>query len=108
LSPLDLIGKTGLTDLDGRLLEALSLEHPHLVLSNLDTDTGQNDQKGFIQIFKGAYQGIRNPKAHSLSNDLTQLKAAQHLVFASLLARRIDEAKARGRSRQRHRPGLIR
>jgi hypothetical protein len=46
-----------------------------------------------MQIFKGAYQGIRNPKAHSLTHDLTAMKAAQYLVFASLLARRIDEAR---------------
>lgn len=87
--------KTGLRNLDGTYLidEALSIEHPYLILSNLNTDTGQNDQKGFMQIFRGSYLGIRNPKAHSLLNDLTQLKAAQYLVFASLLARRIDEAK---------------
>jgi uncharacterized protein (TIGR02391 family) len=93
--------KTGLRNLDGACLvdEALSLEHPCLVLSNLDTDTGQNDQKGFIQIFKGSFQGIRNPKAHSLSHDLTKLKAAQYLVFASLLAGRIDGARIKKRSR---------
>ena len=45
-----------------------------------------------MQIFKGAYQGIRNPKAYSMTHDLTQLRAARHLVFASLLARRVDEA----------------
>ena len=55
-------------------------------------ESGQNDQKGFMQIYKGAYQGIRNPKAHSLTHDLTEVKAAQYLVFASLLARRIEEA----------------
>jgi uncharacterized protein (TIGR02391 family) len=67
--------------------------NPYLVLSDLDTDSGQNDQKGFMQIYKGAFQGIRNPKAHSLAHDLTEEKAAQYLIFASLLARRIEEAK---------------
>ena len=46
-----------------------------------------------MQIFKGVYQGVRNPKAHSLSNDLTDIEAAQYLVLASLLARRIEEAQ---------------
>ena len=64
-----------------------------LVLTELETESGQNDQKGFMQIFKGAYQGIRNPKAHSLTHDLTPEKAAQYLVFASLLIRRVQEAK---------------
>ena len=84
---------TGL-DLDGDALinEALSLGHPLLVLSNLDTESGRNDQKGFIQIYKGVFQGVRNPKSHTLDHDLTSVKAAQYLVFSSLLARRIEEA----------------
>ena len=86
--------RTGLKG-DGESLinAALSLEHPLLILSELDSQSGRDDQKGFIQIFKGAFQGVRNPKAHSMSHDLTPLKAAQYLVFASLLARRVDEAK---------------
>lgn len=46
-----------------------------------------------MQVFKGVFQCIRNPKAYSLDHDLTEEKAAQYMVFASLLARRIDEAK---------------
>jgi hypothetical protein len=64
-----------------------------LILSELDTESGQNDQKGFIQLFSGSYQGIRNPKAHSLNHDLTEMKAAQYLIHASLLARRVSEAQ---------------
>ncbi|MGY3296383.1 uncharacterized protein (TIGR02391 family) [Pseudomonas sp. TE6288] len=86
--------RTGL-DLDGAALatQVLSLEKPHLILSDLNTDSGRNDQKGFLQILVGAYLGIRNPKAHSLNHDLDSEKAAQYLIFASLLARRIYEAK---------------
>lgn len=82
-------------DEDGDKLigRVFSIDKPLLTLSELQTDSGQNDQKGFMQIFKGAFQGIRNPKAHSMTYDLTPMKAAQYLVFASLLARRIDEAK---------------
>ena len=81
--------------LDGGPLidKAFSVEKPYLILSDLDSDSGQNDQKGFMLVFKGAFQGIRDPKAHSLDHDLTEEKAAQYLIFASLLARRIDEAK---------------
>jgi uncharacterized protein (TIGR02391 family) len=87
--------KTGL-DKDGAQLvnEALSLDRPRLVISTLATESGLSEQKGFIQILQGAYQGVRNPKAHSLASDLDEATAAQYLVFASLLARRIDEAKA--------------
>lgn len=79
-------------DGDRLIGQALSVNDPKLVLSELKTDSGKNDQKGFMQIYKGAYQGIRNPKAHSLTHDLTEKRAAEYLVFASLLARRIEEA----------------
>lgn len=86
--------RTGIAEDGDRLIgQALSVQEPRLVLSELETESGLNDQKGFMQIFKGAFQGIRNPKAHSLTHDLTELKAAQYLVFASLLARRIEEAR---------------
>ena len=74
------------------VVRAFSTNDPYLILSNLTTESGQNDQKGFMQIFKGAYQGIRNPKAHSLEHDLDEKKVAQYLVFASLMVRRIDES----------------
>lgn len=87
--------RTGLTQ-DGKALveQALSMQKPLLVLSNLDTESGRNDQAGFMQIISGAFVGIRNPKAHSLEHDLDTTKAAQYLVFASLLARRIVDAKS--------------
>jgi uncharacterized protein (TIGR02391 family) len=87
--------RTGLTQ-DGAALasEALSMDRPRLILSELDSESGRNDQKGFMQIIQGMYLGIRNPKAHSLVHDLDQRKAAQYMVFASLVMRRVDEAKA--------------
>lgn len=91
----DLIRERTGIDADGAALvtRAFSLNDPYLVLSELNTESGQNDQKGFIQLFSGSYQGIRNPKAHSLNHDLTETKAAQYLVHASLLARRVSEAQ---------------
>ena len=85
--------RTGNEEDGDRLIgQVMSPNDPQLILSELASESGLNDQKGFMQIYKGAYQGIRNPKAHSLTHDLTELKAAQYLVFASLLARRIDES----------------
>jgi len=82
-------------DADGEALvnKAFSLDDPFIVLSELDSESGKNDQKGFMQIFRGTFQGIRNPAAHSLNHDLTAEAAAQYLIFASLLARRLDQAK---------------
>ena len=85
--------KTSLKEDGDKLIgKAFSLSDPHIILSELNSESGQSDQKGFMQIFQGTYQGIRNPKAHSLTHDLTREKASQYLVFASLLARRLDEA----------------
>jgi uncharacterized protein (TIGR02391 family) len=86
--------RTGLeTDGVSLIGTAFSLDDPYLILSNLDTKSGENDQKGFLQIFQGAYVGIRDPKSHTLEHDLTREKTAQYLIFASLLARRVEEAK---------------
>lgn len=85
--------KTSLSEDGDKLIgKAFSLTKPYLILSEIESESGRNDQGGFMQIFKGVYQGIRNPKAHSLSNDLTEIEAAQYLVLASLLARRVEES----------------
>lgn len=85
--------RTGL-DADGKALatEAFALARPKLIFSELQTDSGQNDQKGFMEMISGAYIGIRNPKAHSLIHDLDETKAAQYLVTISLFVRRVAEA----------------
>jgi hypothetical protein len=46
-----------------------------------------------MMILQGAFRGIRTPKAHSLHHDLNNLRAAQYLVMASLLAHRVEEAE---------------
>jgi uncharacterized protein (TIGR02391 family) len=91
----DLIRQRTRLDMDGAKLasQAFSVREPHLILSEIETESGRNDQGGFLQIYQGAYIGIRNPKAHSLRHDLTEEKAAQYLIFASLLARRVAEAR---------------
>ena len=85
--------RTGL-DEDGRVLveKAFAPKNPILILSNLATESGRSDQAGFIEVLRGIYQGVRNPKSHSLDHDFTQLEAAQYLVLASLLISRIEKA----------------
>ncbi len=88
--------RTGL-QLDGKDLvgQAFGMDKGKLVFSEVVTETGRNDQKGFHQIYEGIYTGVRNVKAHSLTHDLNEQKAAQYLVTLSLLARRVDECKDR-------------
>ncbi len=86
--------RTGL-DSDGAKLvgEVFGLDNPALVFSEVQSESGRSDQKGFLQIIQGAYIGIRNPKAHTLASDLDHRKALQYLIFASILARRVEEAR---------------
>ena len=52
-------------DGDKLIGKVFSLEKPLLTLSELQTESGQNDQKGFMQIFKGRIRasGIRRRTA---------------------------------------------
>jgi uncharacterized protein (TIGR02391 family) len=95
IAVFDLIRERTGIDMDGAKLagQVFSVKEPCLILSEIETDSGRNDQSGFLQIYQGAYIGIRNPKAHSLQHDLTEENAAQYLIFASLLARRVAEAR---------------
>ncbi|EEA91785.1 TIGR02391 family protein [Pseudovibrio sp. JE062] len=87
--------RTGLnTDGERLITAAFSPKNPQLIFSEIDTESGQADQKGFMQILQGTYQGIRNPKAHTLNHDLDERKAIEYLILLSLLARRVSEAKA--------------
>jgi uncharacterized protein (TIGR02391 family) len=88
--------RTGL-QLDGKDLvgQAFGTDKGKLIFSELESESGRNDQKGFLQIYEGVYTGVRNVKAHSLAHDLDEVKAAQYLITLSLLARRVDECKDR-------------
>ena len=103
----DLLRSRTSLDLDGEALitRTLSLDRPLLSVADLSTDSGRNDQIGFMMVLQGVYRGVRNPKAHTLQHDLTALKAAQYLVMASLLARRIDEATQATEQERRPRSG---
>ena len=97
IAVFDLIrDRTGL-DLDGKELvgQAFGRDRGRLVFSEIKTETGRNDQKGFLQIYEGIYTEVRNVKAHSLNHDLNEQKTIQYLVTLSLLARRVEECRDR-------------
>ena len=62
-----------------------------LTIESLDTETGRSVQEGYMHIFAGAMQAIRNPKAHD-NVTLSKEEALDRLLFASLLMKKIDEA----------------
>lgn len=91
----DMIRERSGHEADGAKLvnEVFSPRDPFLILSELESESGRNDQQGFMEIYRGLYVGVRNPKAHSLNHDLDEAKAGQYLVMISLLVRRAVEAK---------------
>jgi len=91
---LSLIRTKSLLSQDGDDLinNALSTNNPRLILTALETSSGQNIQKGFMNILKGVVGAIRNPLAHSGDVTFTPIEAARYLIFISLLMYKIDEA----------------
>ena len=60
--------------------------------------SGDDEQEGFRFLFMGAIQGIRNPKGHDLVTQDDPERALEYLGLASLLFRRLDDARERARS----------
>jgi uncharacterized protein (TIGR02391 family) len=80
--------KSQLTGTGTRLMEvAFSPGNPVLKISD-----SQDEQQGFMALFRGAMLAIRNPKAHSLNGTHDEQRALEWLSFASVLLRNLDEA----------------
>ena len=71
--------------------KAFTASNPLLIFEGIDTESGRNVQEGYMQIFAGAMQGIRNPKAHE-NMSISREDAVKRLILASLLMDKIDEA----------------
>ena len=54
-----------------------------------------DEREGFRFLYMGVFQGIKNPKSHSIQNLIESDKAIEHLAFISLLMKRLDEATVR-------------
>ena len=53
----------------GLVGQALGGDSPKLRLNPLETENDRNEQKGFEQILRGMYVGIRNPRSHETIAD---------------------------------------
>jgi uncharacterized protein (TIGR02391 family) len=97
IAVFDMIRARTKLDLDGVKLtgQAFGIENGKLIFSEVESESGKNDQVGFMKIYEGVYTGVRNVKAHSLNHDLDERKAGQYLVMLSLLARRVEECTER-------------
>ncbi|ALK31392.1 TIGR02391 family protein [Burkholderia plantarii] len=68
-------------DGDGSALigQALGGENPKLRLNALQTESDRNVQKGYEQILRGIYIGIRNPRSHEPTQDTQE--TANSIIF---------------------------
>lgn len=80
------------SQLDGRKLMStvFSPDNPIIKLNPLETQTDKNEQEGFMYLFMGAMQGIRNPKAHENIIQNNPYIALNLIGFASLLIQTIS------------------
>jgi len=94
--------RTSRTD-DGEVLvnNVFSIHKPLLVLTDIETERGRAEQLGFMEILKGVYKGVRNPRSHSLEGGgIDESKAAQYLIMMSLLMRLVLDARFDDASRK--------
>lgn len=80
------------------MARAFDQDTPLLPLNDAASVSDRDEQEGFKLLFMGAMQGIRNPKAHDLFDELAEERALDYLAFASLLMRRLDDAEERQRA----------
>jgi uncharacterized protein (TIGR02391 family) len=83
-------------DASGRELmdRAFKGDPPPVDLRHVRGRSGDDEQEGFRFILMGAIQGIRNPKGHDLVDQDDPARALEYLALASLLFRRLDDARA--------------
>ena len=85
--------RTGLTD-DGALLvdRTLGGDPPMLAINPFKSEPEKSEQRGFVNLLKGAFGMFRNPTAHAPRIQWTMSKedAEDLLSMASLIHRRLD------------------
>lgn len=84
------------TNLSGKPLmgKAFAGQSPLLRFNGGANQVDLDEQEGIALIFMGTMLGIRNPKAHSLLEEMDERRALDYLGLASLLMR-LDDVEAR-------------
>ncbi len=84
------LNKTG-EELDGAKLmqRACSVDNPVIRLTKGKSQSDQDTQQGYMQIFAGVMTGIRNPKAHD-NESISREDAFRKLAMISMLMYKVD------------------
>lgn len=64
---------------------------PVLAFNALVDDTDKSEQEGMMHLFEGVMLALRNPRAHTLSDDSPE-QGLEYIAFLSLLAKRLETA----------------
>ena len=79
-------------DGDKVMTTVFSSNSPLVEFCDRNTQSGQNKQKGYMEMLSGAISALRNPKAHSNSEVLSAEESYCRLSTASMLMYAIDDA----------------
>ena len=90
----DVLRERANIDGDGVALvgQALEGDSPRLRINRFQTESEKSEQKGFAQIIRGIYQGIRNPRSHEQFDD-TQTNADAIILFINYTLGIVSQAK---------------
>lgn len=71
---------------------------PLLAINSLASDTDRGEQRGFANLLIGLFGTVRNPTAHNpkIEWDMSEQDALDILTMASLIHRKLDNAKISG------------
>jgi uncharacterized protein (TIGR02391 family) len=86
--------RSGRFDLSGTdlMTRVFSARTPVLKFNDGAAESDRSEQQGMMQLFAGAMQAFRNPRAHQIIKDHPE-KALEILSFLSFLAKAVDAAK---------------
>jgi len=91
----NLIRKKSKIDADGASLigQAFGGQSPKIKINKMETTSEKDEQKGYEQILRGIYCGIRNPRAHEQYQDIKEV-ADSIIIFINYLAKMIKSTKS--------------
>lgn len=75
------------------MMQAFNETSPIIKLTDLSNTSEKDEQQGYKFIFSGAVLAVRNPRGHECGIRETPDQCLDHLGLASLLMRRLDNAK---------------
>jgi uncharacterized protein (TIGR02391 family) len=75
------------------MMKAFSEQSPLIRLTDMISTSDKDEQEGYKFIFSGSVMAIRNPRGHEYGVMESPTQCLDHLSLASLLIRRLENAK---------------